>query len=144
MGVNMRVLLVLALVCIAGPAAADRSVRVDDARIGWVPGWVPHPGFLELTNTGDGPLQLTGARSNEFARIEFKAPDDGDLFVNEPMAMPVGLAPGDTLSFEPGGAYLLLFVQSSWLEPGARVTIELLFAERAPLPVEFTVRKLGS
>lgn len=139
----MRVLLVLALVCLAWPAAADVPVRVDDARIGWVPGWVPHPGFLELTNTGDGPLQLTGARSDEFARIEFKARDDGDLFINEPMAMPLRLGPGDTLAFEPGGAYLLLFVQSSWLEPGDRVTIELLFRGHAPLPVEFTVRKMG-
>lgn len=136
----MRMLLVIVLATIATSAGAD--LRVEDPRIGWIPRWVPHPAFLELTNEGDTPVTLTGARSDSFARIEFKAAEDSDLFIGERMQMPLAVHPGDTLTFEPGGAYLLLLTQSSWLDPGERVTIELLFRERDPLPIEFTVRKI--
>ena len=138
----MRAVLLIVLGLAAVAAFADVPLRATDARIGWVPGWVPHPGFFELTNEGERPVTITGARSDGFARIEFKAPEDGDLFLNEPLAMPVGLGPGDTLTFEPGGSYLMLITQSSRLEPGARVVIEFLFRDRPPLPVEFTVRKI--
>lgn len=139
----MRTVLTLLLVLATGAALAEVPLRADNATIGWVPGWVPHPGFFELTNEGDETVVLTGARSNGFARIEFKAPEDGDLFMNEPLSMPLELGPGDRVTFEPGGAYLLMLAQATALEPGERVTIELLFRDRRPLPVEFTVRKMG-
>lgn len=138
----MRALVMTLLGLAAGASLAEAPLRVEDARIGWIPRWVPHPAFLELTNEGAEPVTLTGARSDAFARIEFKAPPDGDLFMNEPLQMPVDVAPGDTYTFEPGGPYMMLLTQSSWLEPGERVTIELLFRERPPLPIVFTVRKM--
>lgn len=135
---------IVALLLTAMPALAEVPLRADNARIGWVPGWVPHAAFFELSNEGNRPVTIIGARSSGFARIEFKAPEDGDLFMNEPLDMPVSLGPGDRLSFEPGGAYLMMFTQATQMEPGERVVIEFLFEEREPLPVEFTVRKIGS
>ena len=143
-GRAFRALLAASMILAAAFAQGEVPVRADNARIGWVPGWVPHPGFFELVNEGDRSVTVTGARSNGFARIEFKAPEDGDLFMNEPMDMPVTLGPGDRLTFEPGGGFLMMFTQATRLEPGEEVVIEFLFRERPPLPVEFTVRKMKS
>lgn len=124
----------------AGPAASEDLI-VHDGYIGWVPGRLPSRAYFKLTNNGRRPITLVGARSPHFARIEFKAPPDNDLFILEPLDMPQVVAPGQTLEFRPDGAYLLLLVQSDWMEPGDTATITLLFDDRDPFEFELTVRK---
>ncbi len=135
--------LLLALLFLAVPAvSAERPpVKIEDAIIPWLPGWVPSPGYFRITNTGERSVQLTGARSEEFARIEFHAADDGDWVVMEKVPMPVYIRPGRSIVFGPGERRLMLFVQSSWLEPGDEVRIELRFQGFDPVPVTFTVSK---
>lgn len=135
--------LVLALLLGMAPTvlAAQPPVEVARAVIPWLPGWVPHPGYFHVTNIGERAVQLTGARSKHFARIEFHAADDGDLVMLEKAELPIEIRPGNSLTFGPGGPRLMLFVQSDWLEPGDTAEIELHFAGFDPLPVTFTVRK---
>lgn len=135
--------LFLALLLAATPMAlaARPPVEVERATIPWLPGWVPSPGYFHITNTGERAIQLTGARSDEFARIEFHAADDGDFIALEKAPLPIEIRPGRSRTFGPGGPRLMLFVQSDWLEPGDEAEIELEFAGFDPLPVTFTVRK---
>ena len=131
----------LLLVATPMAVAAPPPVKVERATIPWLPGWVPHPAYLHITNTGERAIQLTGASSREFARIEFHAADDGDLITLEKARMPIEIRPGRSHTFGPGGPRLMLFVQNDWLEPGDEAEIALEFAGFDPLPVTFTVRK---
>lgn len=134
-----RTLAALVLLALSGPLpAAELTVR--DARIAWAPGQIPNRGFFELVNESDVTVTLTGVRSPHFAHTRFTAAPDNDLFMMEPLDMPQAIGPGETLEFHPEGAYLFLYVKSRPMEPGDSATIELLFAEREPLTVEFTVR----
>ena len=135
--------LLLALLLATAPLtlAARPPVAVERATIPWLPGWLPHPGYFHITNTGERAVQLTGARSHEFARIEFHAADDGDMIALEKAALPIEIRPGESRTFGPGGPRLMLFVQNKWLEPGEQAEIELTFQGFDPVPVTFTVRK---
>lgn len=130
----------LLLLLVSGPLLAG-GLTVRDARIAWVPGQLPNPGFFELVNDTNTTVTLTGARSPHFAHVRFKAAPDSDIFMLDPLDMPQAIGPAETLAFHPDGPYLFLYVKSRPMEPGDTATIELLFADRAPLSVEFTVRK---
>lgn len=119
-------------------SAAELTVR--DARIAWVPGQLPNRAFFELVNDSGETVTLTGARSPHFAHVRFKAAPDNDIFMLEPLDMPQAIAPTKALEFHPDGPYLFLHVKSRPMEPGDTATIELLFADREPLSVEFPVR----
>lgn len=135
-----RPLAALVLLALSGPLlAAELTVR--DARIVWTPGQLPNRGYFELVNDSGGTVTLTGARSSHFAHVRFKAAPDSDIFMLEPLEMPQAIGPAETLAFHPEGPYLFLHVKSQPMEPGDTATIELLFAEREPLSVEFTVRR---
>lgn len=135
-----RPLAALVLLGLPGPLLAA-GLAVRDARIAWAPGQIPNRGFFELVNDTDETVTLTGVRSPHFAHTRFTAAPDNDLFMMEPLDMPQALGPGETLAFHPEGAYLFLYVKSRPMEPGDSATIELLFANRAPLSVEFIVRR---
>lgn len=139
----MRLLILAALLLAIQPATARTPpVRVEDATIPWVPGLsIPHVAFARLANTGERSLQLTGARSDDFARIEFHKPSDSGLRMWDSLPMPRQIAPGGTFTFRPGGPRMMLFVQSHRLEPGDTAEIEFEFAGFDALPVTFTVRK---
>lgn len=130
----------LVLLVLSAPLLAG-EVTVRNARIDWTPGQLPNRAFFELVNGTDETLALVGARSPQFAHVRFKAAPDNDLFMLESLEMPQVIGPGETLAFHPEGAYLFLYVKSRWMEPADTATIELLFADREPLAVEFTVRK---
>lgn len=131
-------LVALVLLALSGPLLAA-GLTVRDARIAWAPGQIPNRGFFALVNDTDETVTLTGVRSPHFAHTRFTAAPDNDLFMMEPLDMPQAIGPGETLAFHPEGAYLFLYVKSRPMEPGDTATIELLFAEREPLSVEFTV-----
>lgn len=139
----MRLLLLLVLVVtVQGVAAQAPPIRVDSATIPWVPGLaVPHAAFVRLTNTSEQPLRLTGARSNDFARIEFQQPSDSGLKMWDTLPMPRTIEPDDTFAFRSGGPRMMLFVQSHRLEPGDTAEIAFEFEGFDALPVTFTVRK---
>lgn len=130
----------LVLLALSAPLLAG-EVTVRNARIDWTPGQLPNRAFFELVNGTDETVTLVGARSPQFAHVRFKAAPDNDLFMLESLEMPQVIGPAETLVFHPEGAYLFLYVKSRWMEPADTATIELLFADREPLAVEFTVRK---
>jgi len=131
---------VLLLVAALAPVQAQ-EVSVRNGHIGWVPGRLPNRAYFEVVNGTRKPVTLVGARSPHFARIEFKAAPDNDLFILEPLDMPQVIRPDETLAFRPGGPYLLLLVQSDWMEPGRTATITLLFSDHAPVHAELPIRK---
>lgn len=135
-----RLLPALVLVALSGPLLAG-ELTVRDARIEWVPGLMPNRAFFELVNDTDEPVTLIGARSEAFAHVRFKAAPDNDIFMLESLEMPLVLGPAETLELHPDGPYLFLHVKSGMMDPADTAIIELLFAEREPLAVEFTVRK---
>lgn len=139
----MRLPVLATLLLAAVPAfAKPPPIQAEDATIAWVPGLVvPHTAFVRLTNTGERSLQLIGARSDDFARIEFHKPSDGGLTMWDTLPMPRHIAPDRTFTFRPGGPRMMLFVQSGRLEPGDKAEIELEFQGFDALPVTFTVRK---
>lgn len=143
-GASMRILLLVALLAVQPAMARTPPVQVEDATIAWVPGLVmPHAAFVRLTNTGGRSLRLTGARSDDFARIEFQRPSQGTFTLWDTLRLPRLIEPDSTLTFRPDGPRMMLFVQSGRLEPGDTADIQLEFQGFDPLPVTFTVRKVS-
>ena len=51
------------------------------------------------------------------------------------------IAPGATLTLEPGGNHIMLLNLPTALKPGTKVPVTLRFERAAPLTVEFEVRE---
>lgn len=110
----------------AAHAACD-GLTVTDA---WVPAAPPGvtamAGYFEATNATDAAIELTAVSSPQFDRAHMhrSVVDDSGMASMQPVDT-VTLAPGETVTFGPGGYHVMLFDPVDTLEPGDSVTLAL-------------------
>ncbi len=110
---TVRRLLLMALLTsplVACEDAATHPLRFEDARVRLpVPGSDKSVGYFTVTNTSDSVLVLTGASSPGVRAIEIHTMMlEGDMMRMRRLE-DVTVAPGETVSFEPGGKHLMMF-----------------------------------
>ena len=101
---------------------------------------VPAGGYFTLRNTGRTPLVLTGARSPGCGTLMLHlSRDDGGMASMQSVArLPV--APGDTLTFAPGGYHLMCMQPAPTMHPGGSIPVDLQFENAGDLRATFAVR----
>lgn len=96
--------------------------------------------YLTLTNAGDRPVVLTGARCACAEMVmAHRSFAEGGVMHMAP-AQPVIPAHG-RLSFAPGALHLMLTGLKRPIAPGDRVPLTLTFDHAPPLDVAFTARR---
>ena len=117
-------------------ACARPPVEVQDAWVrDLIGGRDTTAGYFHLRNNGQAPLTLTGARAGRARAIEMHETVTRGDGVGMRRLQQVNVPPGTELSFQPGGKHLMIFGVEQLTDPFA---IELLFAEREPIVVQFT------
>ncbi len=134
-----RVLLAL-LLC---ASVAQAELVVENAHVrALLPGLSNTAAFMQLHNTGNQPLVLTGARTAVAERAELH----GHRHENGMMAMfQVGeltLAPGERVELAPGGYHLMLLNVRPSLQAGGSVTLEWLLSNGGVVSFEAPVRSV--
>ena len=129
------------LLLVSASRTGAESPRIDDAWIKYLPPVVQvRAGYLRVRNPGDRPVDLTGAESPDFERIEMHETlmkgDSMRMVRAESFTVP---AHGE-LVLAPGGRHLMMFAPTRRLNPGDRVEVELEFGNGGRVPAIFEVR----
>ncbi|SFH43476.1 copper chaperone PCu(A)C [Modicisalibacter xianhensis] len=129
---------VLVFTLMAGVAHGNDLV-VTNARLSLLPGGTPGAGYFRLHNAGDKPVTLVGADSDAFQSLEMHMSMRNDGIARMKPVSKLGIAPGETLEFAPGGYHLMFMKRSHSLAMGDEVAVVLKFAGERHLPVTFDV-----
>jgi len=128
-------LLGITMVAQAGPPPA----AVSDARIRWLPGELPMAGYFSITSHASGPSKLVGATSPDFGHVMLHRSVHKGGMARMVHVDGVDLAPGQTVTFEPGSYHLMLMHRQKPLQPGEKVPVILRFGDGETLEVPFRV-----
>lgn len=129
--------LLLAVTMVAQAGAPP--VTVSDARIRWLPGELPMAGYFSITSHASGPSKLVGATSPAFGHVMLHRSVHEGGMARMVHVDGVDLAPGQTVTFEPGGYHLMLMHRQKPLQPGEEVPVILRFGDGETLKVPFRV-----
>ena len=123
------------------PGAASAEVIATDAWISAAPPVVRvNAGYLNLQNHSDHSLNLVGAESPRFARIEIHRSEMHNGINSMRREASLALGPGAVLSFAPGELHLMLFEPDPAPQPGEVIPLTLIFADGLRVPVDAEVR----
>ena len=125
----------LSLVLSGCTADSGPTLRVQDARVrALIPGQDKTVGYFELSNNGPATVTLIAADSDFGRAIEFHTTTLNDGTMRMRRLGDVGIKPGETVSFQPGGNHLMLFGVTSL---AAHNQIRFRFADGTVLSTEF-------
>ena len=100
-------------------------------------------GYLEIKNSSDKALTLVSAESTEFERIEFHLSQTEDDVARMKQQNEIIIAPGSTLSFEPGSYHLMLFNNTVPMREGKLASIKLIFTDHETVTFDAMVKRSG-
>jgi periplasmic copper chaperone A len=119
--------------------AGPPPVSVSDARVRWLPGELPMAGYFVITSHAPGPLRLTGASSPAFGHVMLHRSVEEAGVTHMAHVDGVDLAPGQSVTFAPGGYHLMLMHRTRDLQMGEAVPVILSFRNGQTLAVSFRV-----
>ncbi|WP_157976772.1 copper chaperone PCu(A)C [Parahaliea mediterranea] len=140
----MRVLpaMTAAALLVLGAAQAEAQLAISDA---WVRALPPvqrnTAAYLQLHNSGDSPLTLTGGSSPIAERVELHSSQAEDGMMRMRQLEAVTLAPGERLQLAPGGVHLMLLGLERMPAEGERVSLCLNLAAGGQACTEAQVRR---
>lgn len=136
--------LVLSLLGLTIPSLAVAAEVVHIERP-WIqegpPGVKVMAGYVLLSNVADESVALVGAKSADFDRIEVHRTEFRDGMARMIHQKRVELAPGESVTFEPGGHHLMFMRPRRALSHGDEVEVTLMFDGSVSRTVTFPVMK---
>ena len=124
------------------PVFAMENVEVTSA---WInqppPGVTTVAGYMNIQNTRETPIILTGASSPVFTRIEFHLSRENNGVVSMQKVESIEIAPGETFSFSPGQYHLMLFLAEESMETGSFIPITLEFSGQESIEIKAVLRR---
>lgn len=120
----------------------ESAISVENARIReLIPGQDMTAGYFDMRNTTNTPVTLVGAQSALARKIELHTTTlDAGVMRMRPLPS-LTLAPGESVSFQPGGNHLMLFGVRSL---DTRNEIRLILEGGTVLDVHFERIAIGS
>jgi len=91
-----------ALACKSDVSAMNSWIRMAP------PGMKVHAGYMMLQNKSDRTVEITGAESASYKRVEIHASKVIDGIATMEKLAQISLAPGQTVALKPGGVHLML------------------------------------
>lgn len=123
-------------------AFAASGVTLEDA---WIREAPPNmralAGYFVLQNDGDQALVLRGAASDDFEQIELHQTEVTEGVARMKRLETVTVDPGSRVTFEPGGAHLMLMAPRRTLKAGDMVGVTLEFESGVMVEGQFSVRR---
>jgi len=128
---------------IQAPIQAQIQVQIDDPWIKEAPPVARSlAGYMTLRNEGTETLSLVDVYAEGFGMAMFHESkmENGMAVMNHLDSL--ALAPGEAVSFEPGGLHIMLMKPEKALKAGDKVLVTLCFGDQGYKGVEFEVKKI--
>jgi copper(I)-binding protein len=138
---------IMAALLIAAPAAAAHDYRLGDLSIvhPWAP---PTPGlaraasaYLQITNNGRNADRLLSAASSRAQTVELHTHVMDGNIARMRRVETIDVAPGATVTFQPGGLHVMMMGLQSPLAEGERVKLTLTFEKAGQIEVDILVER---
>lgn len=128
---------------VTAPAVA--GLVVSDAWVRQVPPAARMTaGYLRVHNPGPAPLEIVGVESPQFGSIELHGTVMEDGVARMRHQDTVVIAPGETVSFEPGGLHLMLMQPVNGVPSSGAVDLTLVLADGGRIEVVAPVGQPGN
>ena len=135
----MRVVLLSVVLALAAPAAFAGEITVMHATLRVISAAIPGAGYFDLSNGTGKNIALTGARSPICSDLMMHQSATESGMARMLSVARIDVAPGQKLSFKPGGYHLMCMQPAAALATAHTAIITLLFAGGATQDVTFTV-----
>lgn len=134
----------LALFVGAWPLVTVHAAGRLEASAAWIrtapPGSMMLGGYLSLRNSGDAPLTVVGAESATFRSVSMhQSVEENGVERMRPLAK-FAIAPGESVTFAPGGKHLMLMQPVRQLKFGDAVRIHIATDSGEGASADFAVR----
>lgn len=137
--------LLLSLGAVAAVAGEATEPVISDAWVRALPPGQPNTAaYMTITNPGATAVRIVTARTELAARAEIHTTREVDGYQRMEQLKAVDLAPGQSVSFAPGGIHLMLFDLTHMPVPGDEVPLCLLFSAGAEVCTVASVRKTAT
>ena len=136
----MRNKIATCLLLLASPAMAAPTMAVSDAWIRALPSSVPSGGYFTLHNDGKQTQTLVAAQTDACGMLMLHLSENKGGMSSMRHVDSVDIAPGGTLSFEPGSYHLMCMDAKPAIKPGATIPVTLIFKSGEKLTTKFAVR----
>ena len=133
----------LALLPAFGAAAQPPALTAHDAWIRATPGAEVAAAYLTLHNSGTQPVVVSGVRSADAGAAMIHETTMVNGLSTMRAHQPLGIPPGATVRFAPGGLHIMLHALKRPLAAGDEVPLTLLLEGGGSLTVTARVRALG-
>ncbi|PWC86167.1 hypothetical protein TSH100_13585 [Azospirillum sp. TSH100] len=138
-----------ALALLGAGTALAHSYKAGPIEIGhpWARATAPSApnggAYLSLTNTGTTEDHLVAASTPAAGKAELHTHlnENGVMKMRE--VPPIAIAPGETVTFAPGGLHIMLLGLKQPLEKGARIPMTLRFEKAGSVEVQIAVEAAG-
>ncbi|MDW3225211.1 MAG: copper chaperone PCu(A)C [Paracoccaceae bacterium] len=101
-------------------------------------------GYLEVTNTGDTPDRLIGAKA-DFPRVELHTTEEKDGIARMMHVDGIDIPAGETVALEPGGYHVMFMgLGGDGFEVGEKIPATLIFENAGEVEVMFNVEERGN
>lgn len=102
-------------------------------------------GYMRITNTGTMPDRLIGGSTLLSARFELHEMSmQSDVMRMRRLETGLEIPPGKTVELKPGGSHAMFLDLKQPLKEGERLKGTLVFEKAGTVPVEYSVRAIGS
>jgi periplasmic copper chaperone A len=132
----MRTLLASALLALSATAAMAGPVDITDAWFRALPGGLPAGGYFTATNTTQGDIAITGARTDACGMIMMHLSKGGGMEMVDKVTVPAG----GVIKFQPGGYHLMCMNPTPQMKPGGKAPVVLSLSNGTGVAVAFAVR----
>lgn len=135
--------LVAVILLLAGASVTAEEWSTQHERLRVLPGSVPAAGYFTLENRSPAEIELVGAESPAYDRIELHRSIREDGMSRMERVSGIELAPGERIEFVPGGYHLMLFDPRQPLSPGDQVDITLHLESQQAITRSFRVMEIS-
>ena len=133
-------LVILAAAGMGTPPPMSNHVAVKNAWFRALPAHLPAGGYLELHNSGQSTATLTGVDSPACGMLMLhKSEQKGGMDTMSHVSN-VDIAPGETVTFAPGGLHLMCTEPGPTVKPGGSISVTLKFMDNSVRTVRFAVK----
>ena len=141
---TLRLFLLITMI-FTQPVMADGNIQISNAWINEAPPTVKmHAGYLTIQNLADEDITLVSAQSPSFNNIEFHNTEVKDGIASMSKQDTIIIPAHTEFHFSPGANHLMLFNNTTPLNEGDKVTLELTFSSGETIPVEAKVKRADS
>lgn len=140
----MKPLLIAALCAFLPGAALAGDIAVEAPVVPLAPpGVMAHSAYLTLRNHGGSPRVLIGVTSRDYAMAHMHRSDEVDGVATMSTVDAVRIAPGQSVTFAPGGLHVMLMHPTHPQAEGDAVGLILHFANGEALAVSAPVIRMS-